>query len=175
MKKQNVVLWIGVGILLLTGRAFSGSRTVDDDKTKELEDKLSKTQAKLDKAQEGLRKVEDELRRLQIEFDRKLAEASRQILQRQETATRLAEELKQSSVRLEAFEVKAQTLLTSALKDSQATVRRWSAESIGKLEFKRAVPDLVQALKDSDESVRKAAGEALKKLDPKAAEKAGVQ
>jgi HEAT repeat protein len=54
--------------------------------------------------------------------------------------------------------------LIQALGDSGWSVRRASAEALGKLGDRQAVPALIQALGDSDRDVRAAAAEALGKL-----------
>ena len=163
MKKILVVSCFGTVLLGLSQIVISSSNPAGEDEVEKLRAELKETRAELQKAQ-------DEIRRL-------IAAKDQEIQNVQQKANEIAKRELTARLALNVFNAKVQTILCDGLKDPQSPVRRWCAESSGKLggNVKGAVGELVRALKDEDLTVRKAAAEALKKIDPEAAANAGIK
>ena len=170
MKKLMVVSCFGTVLLGLSQIVISSSNPAGEDEVEQLRAELKETRAELQKAQ-------DELRRLQDETGRKLAAREQEFFALALKANEIAKRELTARLALNVYSARVQSILCDGLKDTQSPVRRWCAESSGKLggNVRGAVNELVRALKDEDLTVRKAAAEALKKIDPEAAANAGIK
>ena len=170
MKKLLVVSCFGTVLLGLSQIVISSSNPTGEDEVEKLRAELKETRAELQKAQ-------DEIRRLHLETHRKIAAKEQEIQNVHVKANEIAQREQTARLALNVFNAKVQTILCDGLKDPQSPVRRWCAESSGKLggNVRGAVNELVRALKDEDLTVCKAAAEALKKIDPEAAANAGIK
>ena len=170
MKKLMVVSCFGTVLLGLSQIVISSSNPAGEDEVEKLRAELKETRAEWQKAQ-------DEIKRLQVETGRKIAAMEQDSLALALKANEFAKRELTARLALNVYNAKVQSILCDGLKDPQSPVRRWCAESSGKLggNVKGVVDEIVRALKDEDSTVRKAAAEALKKIDPEAATNAGIK
>jgi septal ring factor EnvC (AmiA/AmiB activator) len=131
----------------------------DDDELQRTRDELRRVQDELSEFKGKWTKLTEAARKQQIAFDNNVA------AMRKELDT------------VNAVHAKCLSLLTESLTDRDAAVRRWCAQSLGKLggSAHGSVPALLRAAKDRDKSVAEAAKAAVMEIDPISAQRAGFR